>query len=320
MLISKRSMASLIMLTSLSLLIGCSDDITKDQDGDKKGIDESVHTRVIYGDDNRLDLYEVQNQNVKNLARSTVALVVSSDLSSGPNNSYSIKADTFGKSFNLCTTERFWEQDSAAFCSGFLVAPNIVATAGHCIRDAYACGRTSFVFDYAVTGPKQTGPREVSADKVYSCNRVIKAQVAGADYSLVELDRPVTDRSPLNIRQSGQLTSSDELMVIGHPSGIPVKVAAGAYLRSQQTGYFTANLDTYGGNSGSAVINTVTGDVEGILVRGETDFVYNGTCKVSNVCENDKCRGEDVTKIEEIRQYLPSRLASGFIRSKWRFK
>ena len=36
--------------------------------------------------------------------------------------------------------------------------------------------------------------------------------------------------------------------------------------------YFTANLDTYRGNSGSPVFNAITHKVEGVLVRGEQDF------------------------------------------------
>jgi hypothetical protein len=36
--------------------------------------------------------------------------------------------------------------------------------------------------------------------------------------------------------------------------------------------------------------------VEGILVRGETDYVRSSSgCLISNVCKNDSCRGEDVT-------------------------
>ena len=54
------------------------------------------------------------------------------------------------------------------------------------------------------------------------------------------------------------------------------KVAGGAKVRSNNNGvYFVANLDTYGGNSGSAVFNLQTREVEGILVRGENDYVYD---------------------------------------------
>ena len=72
-------------------------------------------------------------------------------------------------------------------------------------------------------------------------------------------------------------------------------------------GYFVANLDTYGGNSGSAVFNAKTGVIEGILVRGENDYVYKGNCRVSNVCASDGCRGEDVTKLSAITATIPSR-------------
>ena len=72
-----------------------------------------------------------------------------------------------------------------------------------------------------------------------------------------------------------------------------------------KSGYFVANLDTYGGNSGSAVFNTDTGLVEGILVRGENDFVYSNGCRVSNVCPAPGCRGEDVTKISELANLIP---------------
>lgn len=73
--------------------------------------------------------------------------------------------------------------------------------------------------------------------------------------------------------------------------------AGGAQVRNNTNdSYFVANLDIYGGNSGSSVLNAATGRVEGILVRGEADFVHNGGCYVSAVCPTTGCRGEDVTR------------------------
>ena len=96
-------------------------------------------------------------------------------------------------------------------------------------------------------------------------------------------------------------------MVIGHPSGLPTKVAEGASVRSVDTAFFTANLDTYGGNSGSAVFNSLSGEVEGILVRGETDYVFDNerSCHSSYHCGDDECSGEDVVKISEVLKHLP---------------
>jgi hypothetical protein len=122
------------------------------------------------------------------------------------------------------------------------------------------------------------------------------------DYAFIELDRKVTDLEPLKVRTSGKISKGDSVVVIGHPTGLPTKIADGAKVRSIQGKFFSANLDTFGGNSGSAVFNAVTHEVEGILVRGETDYVYNSTlgCQVVNVCSNDSCRGEDVTFIKNV--------------------
>ena len=77
-------------------------------------------------------------------------------------------------------------------------------------------------------------------------------------------------------------------------------MAAGANIRkSVHRNFFVANLDTYAGNSGSPVFNTDTGLIEGILVRGEQDFVFTQAgCYLSNACPSDGCRGEDVTRVQ----------------------
>jgi Peptidase S46 len=87
------------------------------------------------------------------------------------------------------------------------------------------------------------------------------------------------------------------LYVIGHPCGLPQKYAPRARVRDNTPDtFFVANLDTYGGNSGSPVFNSSSNAVEGILVRGENDFVSRGSCYVSMVCPTTGCRGEDVTR------------------------
>jgi hypothetical protein len=93
---------------------------------------------------------------------------------------------------------------------------------------------------------------------------------------------------------------------------LPLKVAGGAKVRSNSSpGYFVANLDTYGGNSGSAVFNAQTLKVEGVLVRGETDFNDSGSCTVSNRCSDSSCRGEDVTRIASVIPFIPKNTDPG---------
>src|SRR5690606_6853870 len=129
-----------------------------------------------------------------------------------------------------------------------------------------------------------------------SCKEIVAREYTSQqDYALVRLDRPVRNHRPLTLAQS-QSQSGDGVVVIGHPSGLPTKITDNAVVRSQKGAYFVANLDTYGGNSGSAVFNENTLEVVGILVRGAQDFRYDSQsqCYRSNVCAEDGCRGEDV--------------------------
>lgn len=102
--------------------------------------------------------------------------------------------------------------------------------------------------------------------------------------------------------------SGDPVAVIGYPYGLPLKYAAGAQVRRTETEYFIGNLDIFAGSSGSPVISTQTGLVEGILVRGvANDYVYDPAlrCHHSLRYPNDGGNGDDVTFINQIFPYLP---------------
>lgn len=261
--------------------------------------------RVIYGDDNRVEVYQTTDQ-WKEKSKSTVALMQSSHLTK-KGNGYSISTSNYGSMMYLCKNEPFYDQGTAAFCSGSLIAPDIIMTAGHCVRSQDACKDIRFVFNFAYT-EKGHDPTQVAADDVYSCKEMMTSLMDSStmsDFALVRLDRPVVGHQPLQLRTEGAVRVKDGLTLIGHPSGLPTKVAAGASVRDITPGaYFVASTDSYGGNSGSAVLND-EGVVEGILVRGEQDFVYsNQGCYVSNVCAEDGCRGEDVTRVSEVLKFL----------------
>jgi len=96
--------------------------------------------------------------------------------------------------------------------------------------------------------------------------------------------------------------------VIGHPVGLPVKVAGDAKVRDASPRYFVmTDLDTFGGNSGSAVFNAKTKLIEGILVRGGTDFVRSPAgCTVSCQVGQNEGKGEAVTKISALSSSIPA--------------
>jgi V8-like Glu-specific endopeptidase len=258
------------------------------------GFAASMHPLVIYGADNRLEVFEELDASRRDLARSVVAIMsVNSLRATGPTINQ-ITGAKYGESNNLCKTEKFYNQLAPAYCSGFLVADNIIATAGHCVEDADFCKDARFVFDFSIDS-KGRDPHTVKIDDT-GCKKVLHEEVDGngADFALVELDRPVVGRTPVRFSSAAPKVG-DSVVVIGHPVGLPAKIAGGAKVRRNTPGYFVANLDTFGGNSGSAVFNEATNEVAGILVRGETDFIRRGACNVSYQCKDELCRGEDVT-------------------------
>lgn len=265
----------------------------------------SANTKIIYGDDNRVDVIDSTNSMYVELSRSTAAMIPASSLRSIGGGISKV----LGKSLEergICSAERFSEQLSGANCSGFLVGENLLVTAGHCITGQSSCDSYKWVFDYKISTPGQT-QMNVEDTALYSCKRIINRSLDSRtqdDWALIELDRNVTDRRVLDYRRSGKISVGEDLVVIGHPTGLPTKIADGAYVKSLAGTYFSANLDTYGGNSGSAVFNANTGVIEGILVRGATDYVYDRTqgCTISNVVNNDSGRGEDVTFITNITE------------------
>ena len=267
--------------------------------------------KVIYGTDDRMDVYQESNPTIKAWAGSVCALLSTSELTASGGGWHIVTSAYRSNGLPPCAGEPFANQPTAAFCTGFLVGPDIVATAGHCFN-ANDYSSVRFVFGFEMTNA--TTPNiDVTADQVYTGTVLLGHQLnqsTGLDYSIIQLDRVVTAPGavPLAIHRTGDVPVSTAVGVIGYPSGLPKKVAFGAtthVIDNTATGYFVANLDTYAGNSGSPVFNAATGVVEGILVRGNTDFNANGGCFVSSVMPDSTTAAEEVSKASTFAQFVP---------------
>lgn len=265
---------------------------------------------VIYGDDDRVDSQDHESDVLKELSNSVAAMVKKDDLAPQLFSTvFTTPFSSLGDEWGLCEDEPFKDQASLANCTGFLVGEDILVTAGHCVRSQTSCDGYSWVFGFTNKTLKVGGNLVFPKKNVYSCVEILSQKLEGGtyDYAVVRLDRAVKGRAPLKFRTSGEIAPGTPLAVIGHPSGLPAKIADGAEVFALNEGFFTANLDTYGGNSGSPVFNLETNEVEGILVRGQTDYVYNyqSSCYASNRLENDNNGGdvEDVSTITSV-EYL----------------
>ena len=257
----------------------------------------SEDVKVIYGADERVDAMAHPNEALRNLSKSVAGRLKKSNVTS-TNTSVVLPSDTLQDSMNVCTSERFATQKSSVECTGFLVGKDILVTAGHCMDSQADCEQNSWIFGFV------DGVSEIKNEDVFNCKEIISQEKADNDFAVIRLDREVVGREPLKFRKEGNIAATDKLVVIGHPSGLPLKIDDNGSVRdpSDSKVYFVAELDTYGGNSGSPVFNLATSEVEGILVRGERDYVWNAAqgCAVSNVCATGTCRGEDVQKITKV--------------------
>lgn len=261
--------------------------------------------KVVYGVDDRKDLFEVNLQQVRRNADSVVALFKNTDITDNGDGTSTLNVSRFGDEYRLCGSEPFRNQPIGAFCTGFLVGHDLIATAGHCIN-ASNVTTVRFVFGFRMTN-STTAETIIPNSEIYSGAQIVGHHLdqSASDWAVVRLNRTVDNHQPLEIRRTGRISDNQNVYVIGHPCGLPVKFAPGANVRDNEPlAFFTANLDTYGGNSGSPVFNS-NHTVEGILVRGDNDFVQNGNCNVSLVCPTSGCRGEDCTRTTEFAALVP---------------
>jgi len=272
----------------------------------------SVYPKVVYGDDDRIDVYQETDEQRQQWAAATCALISSSRMTQNLDGSWTLSSPAAYLRWGVpaCDGEPFGDQPTAASCTGFMVADDLIVTAGHCYSTS-SISTICFVFGFWMLD--ETTPRlNFLESEVYRGVEVVSYASSGDyDHSIVRVDRPITapDAQAFVVRREGTILPGEYVGVIGHPSGLPMKIAFGnTYVRSSDLdGFFVANLDTYGGNSGSPVINATTGILEGILVRGATDFILDtvNNCFYSNVLPSDGGRGEDVTKATVFASYIP---------------
>ncbi len=238
------------------------------QDGDGTLVDPGLED--VFGADDRADWYQVPEDTVaRRVARSVALIAFHPDTELSSAGAIADAVRDLGAKWGLCEGEAFADQPSVTGCSGFLVAPDLLITAGHCIENG--CTGMSVLFDYAYA----SAPADLRADLTmdpngaYACSEVVARSFTGHgsgddDYAILRLDRAVTNRAPLALAHEAPAVG-EALTVLGYPWGLPQKIAAGAAIEEVFAKRFASTTDSFGGNSGSPVVDD-SGVVRGIHV------------------------------------------------------
>ena len=247
---------------------------------------------IIYGDDDRLEFYEVDSEVLRERARlSTVAILYPQRLSF-EGGAVTVNGASQSESYQLCSGEAFPEQPVAAFCSGVLIDEDLVLTAGHCLGESResaeaTCASAALVFGFLYEAPDRLA--ELTLDDSYRCRRVVSWRNAGGsqrtdepDFAVIQLDRPVAGGQVPAPIAAGGVELGQRLNLVGFGVGLPAKIDSGAVVTdvTRFDEYFSAQTDTFGGASGSPLYDD-SGDLRGVHTRGAQDWEFFAECRVA---------------------------------------
>ena len=249
--------------------------------------------RGLYGEDNRVDVKDAEG--IEDFVRATAVMIPKVNIRGNKVYGYTLREKLENKfaSYNFDENVKFLDQPTCAGCTGFLIAPDIMVTAGHCIKNIEQAKDFVWVFDYTneLNYIKSKKYIEVNPDNIYEVSEILNAYYKKGennDYSVLKLDRK-SSRIPYRFRTSGEIQKGSPVYGIGSPTGLPLKFADNAKVISNHADkWFKNDIDTFPGNSGGPVFNS-NGFIEGIHVRGATvetyDGIYAGDYKYDPECD-----------------------------------
>lgn len=202
-----------------------------------------------------------------------------------------------GQRFNLCPSEAFCKQPVAGFGTAFLIDNETMITAGHIFDIPFQ--DLVVLFGFEIINVDGSYEKVFKYSEIYDISGIENRSLE-LDVALFKLNRPA-NRIGLKTPMMNRLKTDAPVYMIGHPSGLPKKVALNAEITNNLNPlFFYTSLDAFQGNSGSPVFDFETHELIGVLVSGNLDYRWNGNCNETTLIQLDQTDGEKVIRIEAI--------------------
>ena len=249
--------------------------------------------RAIYGEDNRIDPDHYYSEKIRELSSAVAIIAREKHFIEHEDGSW-----TFSKPL------------AGGDCSAFMISHDTAITAGHCF-EYDSCDESYLVFNYELSGKT----RSIKPMQRYKCSSIESINIPvispfqtyesfdSMDYAVFKVTG-----SPGSVRGSIPLESETvkmgtPLIMIGHPSGGPKKIADSCKVWWLGNELFGHDCDAFHGNSGSVILNASSLRVVGILVMGLSDYDPN-TGEASVYTPDTQRTHEKATKINMLPESL----------------
>lgn len=106
-------------------------------------------SRGVFGTDDRKEVKDAEGY--EDFVRATAVMIRKDNIYNDEFYSWSLREkiqNKYGKNVEISEEVRFLDQPAIGSCTGFLIAPDILVTAGHCINSMEEANQFVWVFNY----------------------------------------------------------------------------------------------------------------------------------------------------------------------------